>query len=192
MAAARREANCSSCWSQRRRCGQRKKNSVSNAGPLSLSCSPVNPFFPTALACSLLVYDGIMRKKGEGRLIEMRSRPAKQMCLSPQGTQRKNVRQENILQISTISTQPPAAPKCYKLHEKSKRFRKTRFVHKVKFLHLQVTLSNYYIVQRSRHYYFVKKTKNFMAALPLAYVSRESDTYRGLNVSKCLSVALGT
>ena len=76
MAAARREANGSSCRSRTRRWRQRKK--------LGFKCRPVipfvfslNPFFPTSLVCSLLVYDGIMRKRGEERLIEMRSRSAK-------------------------------------------------------------------------------------------------------------------
>ena len=137
MAAARREANSSSCRSRTRRWRQRKK--------LGFKCRPVipfmfsvNPFFPTSLACSLLVYDGITRKRGEGRLIEMRSRSAKQMCLSPQGTQRKNVRMENILEVSTISIEAPAGPKCYKLCEKIKLFRNSRFVYNVKFLELKL------------------------------------------------------
>jgi hypothetical protein len=76
MADARKEANCSTV-SRGQGAGDKERNWVSNAGPLSLSCRPVNPFFPSSLACSLLGYGGIMTKRGDGRLIEMRSNPAK-------------------------------------------------------------------------------------------------------------------
>jgi len=45
---------------------------------------------------------------------------------------------ENILEVSTISIEAPAGPKCYKLCEKIKLFRNSRFVYNVKFLELKL------------------------------------------------------